>query len=153
MPPHPDVSALEDHLGYLLRMVSNAVSQRFARKVEAEGVTVAEWAFMRVLYDTEGLAPTALASRMGMTKGAITKLAGRLVDKHLLRREANPADKRAQTLALTTKGRLLVPRLAKLADENDAAFFDVLRPQDRSDLERLLKRIIASRDLQGVPTD
>ncbi len=35
-------SDLHDHLGYWLRTVSNAVSQSFARKVEGEGVTVAE---------------------------------------------------------------------------------------------------------------
>jgi hypothetical protein len=34
-------------------MVSNVVSQEFARKVSSEDVTVAEWAFMRALYDLE----------------------------------------------------------------------------------------------------
>jgi len=152
MPPRA-VAPLESHLGYWLRMVSNAVSRNFAREVEAEGVTVAEWAFMRVLYDSDGLAPTALADRMGMTKGAITKLADRLMVKGLLGRMANPDDRRAQTLALTQSGRSLVPRLATLADENDAAFFAGLKPRDRIDLDRILKRIVASSKLQGMPTD
>ena len=38
-----------------------------------------------------------------------------------------PADGRAQTLALTPAGRALTPRLAVLADANDAEFFNLSR--------------------------
>ncbi|MFN3609906.1 MAG: MarR family winged helix-turn-helix transcriptional regulator, partial [Hyphomonas sp.] len=117
------VSALETHLGYWLRMVSNAVSQAFARSLEAEGVTVAEWVFLRTLYDFERLSPSHLADALGMTRGAVTKLADRLIEKGLTAREADPEDGRAQLLALTPPARKLVPRLAALADANDAAFF------------------------------
>lgn len=148
----PPVSDLETHLGYWLRMVSNAVSQSFARRVEAEGVTVAEWVFLRMLWDIDPVAPSLLAGRMGMTKGAISKLADRLIGKALVERRADPVDGRAQILSLTAAGRALVPRLAALADGNDSAFFDTLSPEDRNDLERLLRRIVRDRKLTDVPT-
>ncbi|MEI9903207.1 MAG: hypothetical protein WDN06_03970 [Asticcacaulis sp.] len=44
-------SHLEAHLGYWMRFVSNHVSQAFARKVEAHGVTVAEWVVLRELFE------------------------------------------------------------------------------------------------------
>jgi DNA-binding MarR family transcriptional regulator len=153
MPSPTPVSPLESHLGYQLRIVSNAVSQTFARTMEGEGVTVAEWVLMRVLYDFESLAPTPLAEQMGMTKGAITKLASRLVEKRLVKREANPDDKRAQTLSLTSRGRSLIPRLGKIADENDAAFFGLLTASDRGNLNRILERIVKLHGLKDVPTD
>jgi DNA-binding MarR family transcriptional regulator len=148
---HP-VSDLETHLGYWLRMVSNAVSQSFARRLEAEGVTVAEWVFLRMLWDIDPVAPSLLAGRMGMTKGAISKLADRLNGKALVERRADPIDGRAQILSLTAAGRALVPRLAALADVNDAAFFGTLSPEDRNDLERLLRKIVSDRKLTDVPT-
>ena len=148
----PPVSDLEAHLGYWLRMVSNAVSQSFARRVEAEGVTVAEWVFLRMLWDIDPVAPSLLAGRMGMTKGAISKLADRLIGKALVERRADPVDGRAQILSLTAAGRALVPRLAALADVNDAAFFGTLSPEDRNDLERLLRKIVMDRKLTDVPT-
>ena len=148
---HP-VSDLETHLGYWLRMVSNAVSQSFARRVEAESVTVAEWVFLRMLWDIDPVAPSLLAGRMGMTKGAISKLADRLIGKALVERRADPVDGRAQILSLTAAGRALVPRLAALADVNDAAFFGTLSPEDRNDLERLLRKIVMDRKLTDVPT-
>src|SRR5579862_5488142 len=113
-------SDLTAHLGYWLRYVSNHVSQAFARKVERHGVTVAEWVLMRHLLEEESLAPSRLAERMGMTRGAISKLADRLIAKSMLVRAADPLDGRAQMLSLTSAGRALVPQLAALADANDA---------------------------------
>lgn len=146
-------SDLTAHLGYWLRFVSNHVSQAFARKVEALGVTVAEWVLMRQLLDEKSLAPSRLAERIGMTRGAITKLADRLIAKSLVVRTADPDDGRAQTLALTAKGRKLVPKLAALADTNDSEFFDSLSPNDRAALLRILKGIVESRGLKSVPVD
>src|ERR1700744_455048 len=122
------VSDLEDHLGYWLRYVSNQVSHGFARKVLARDVTVAEWVMLRVLYEEDAMAPSALAERMGMTRGAISKLTGRLVAKALVTRSADREDRRYQALALTATGRALVPELSALADANDAEFFDHLTP-------------------------
>lgn len=153
MPSTADVPDLTAHLGYWLRYVSNHVSQTFARKVEAHGVTVAEWVLMRQLLDEDALAPSRLAERMGMTRGAITKLADRLIAKALLTRKADPTDGRAQSLALTAKGRRLVPELATLADANDAEFFDHLAPKDRAALLRILRGIVEKRSLKSVPVD
>jgi DNA-binding MarR family transcriptional regulator len=134
-------------------MVSNAVSHSFARQVEAEGVTVAEWVFLRALYEFEPTAPSFLADQMGMTRGAISKLADRLLDKCLIGRVANPDDKRARTLALSAAGRVLVPRLAKLADNYDEEFFDVLTSDERQRLALLLRKIVQKRELRTVPLD
>lgn len=147
-----EIPGLHAHLGYWLRLVSNAVSHSFARRVEAEGVTVGEWVFLRALFDAERIAPSALAERMGMTKGAISKLADRLVSKGLVKREADRDDKRGQMLALKAEGRKLVPRLARIADANDADFFGCLTRSERRQLRRILEKIVSDRGLTNVPT-
>jgi len=149
----PRVSQLTTHTGYWLRMVSNAVSQEFARKVADQGVTVAEWACMRAMYDEEAVAPSALAEKMGMTKGAISKLADRLVEKGLVERSSNPEDKRGLSLCLTPEGRRKIPRLAKLADQNDAENFAVLTTDERESLDRILKAFAQRRGLKTTPVD
>ncbi|WP_303827919.1 MarR family winged helix-turn-helix transcriptional regulator [Asticcacaulis taihuensis] len=144
-------SHLTSHLGFWLRFVSNHVSHAFARKLEDRDVTVAEWVLLRELYDVDHIAPSRLAERMGMTRGAITKLADRLIAKRLVSRRANPDDARAQTLAITPAGQWLIPELSALADRNDAEFFGHLAPAEREEIERLLKEIIARRGLTAVP--
>ena len=150
--PHPrPASDLTSHLGYWLRHVSNHVSYAFARKLESRDVTVAEWVVMRELYGADALAPSRLADKLGLTRGAISKLAERLIAKGLIIRASHVSDGRAHTLALTPKGRSVVPKLASLADQNDAEFFDHLTAQERATVERVLKEIVRIRGLKSIP--
>jgi DNA-binding MarR family transcriptional regulator len=149
----PVISDLIDHTGYWMRMVSNAVSQEFARKVATQGVTVAEWSFMRALFNEEGMAPTALADWMGMTRGAISKLADRLAAKGLVLRNESATIKRGQLLSLTPEGRAKVPLLARLADANDAEYFGVLTGEERDALDRILRVLVERRGLIVTPVD
>jgi len=138
-----DVPELAAHLGYWLRLVSNHVSHAFARKLATKDVTVAEWALMRVLYGREPTPPSRLADDMGLTRGAVSKLADRLVVKALIAREPSSVDGRAHTLALTGKGTLFVPELAALADQNEAECFAQMPGEDRQTLARILKDAVA----------
>lgn len=151
MAPHP--SELTDHLGYWLRHVSNHVSQAFARKLAAKDVTVAEWALLRMLHDREPTSPSLLAEDIGMTRGAITKLAERLLNKELIAREASLNDRRSHTLRLTARGASLVPELAGLADKNEAECFAHLADRDRATLRRILQETVTRLGLNGIPTD
>lgn len=145
-------AALEDHLGYWLRLVSNSVSAAFAEKLAAREVSVAEWVMLRLLFD-QPHAPSELALRMGVTRGAVTKIAERLIGRGLVLREAVEADRRYQALSLTRAGRTLTPILAKLADKNEAEFFAALRPQERAALEKLLRAVAARRGLTATPIE
>ena len=147
------VSALAAHLGYWLRFVSNHVSHAFSRKLLARDVTVAEWVILRDLYDREAAVPSELAARIGMTRGAISKLADRLAAKSLVARSADREDRRYQALALTPSGRALVPELSALADQNDAEFFGVLEPEARQAIEAAMKEIVRRKTLRGVPVE
>ncbi|MFB2550150.1 MarR family winged helix-turn-helix transcriptional regulator [Ensifer soli] len=148
-----EIAPLTRHTGYWLRLVSNHVSQAFARRVEERGVTVAEWVVLRDLFDHGALAPGHLAVKIGWTRGAISKLADRLLAKGLIHRQADPQDGRGQILSLTAAGRALVPDLARCADENDAAFFGHLTVEDRQLLDRLLKDLSARHGPNATPVD
>src|SRR5258706_5634849 len=124
-------STLESHLGYWMRLVSNQVSGTFAEKLSARAVSVAEWVVLRELYDG-AQSPSLLSQKMGMTRGAITKLADRLTARKFVSRMASATDGRAQLLLLTGQGRALVPQLAALADRNDAEFFSDLSARDQA---------------------
>lgn len=150
-----NVSDLGQHVGYWLRFVSNHVSHAFMQKVEQKGVTVAEWAVLRQLF-TQGsspspLAPSQLATKMGMTRGAISKLIERLSLKGLVERMAAEEDGRYQSLALTKKGAALVPDLAALADENDHEFFGHLTKREQAELLRMLKGIVQRNGWKDIP--
>jgi DNA-binding MarR family transcriptional regulator len=152
MPSKSPVPPLSAHLGYWLRFVSNHVSYAFARKLANKDVTAAEWVVLHELYGEKAMAPSTLADRLGLTRGAISKLADRLIQKRLISRENDTKDLRAHTLALTSAGTALVPILAVLADENDDEFFGDMSTKERTALERALKNLVARHGLKALPT-
>lgn len=144
-------SELEAHAGYWLRFVSNHVSHAFTQKVEARGVTVAEWVVLRALFDIGEAAPSLLAECLGMTRGAISKLIDRLCRKRLVQRRQSRDDRRCQSVCLSPAGQKLVPALAALADENDAEFFGHLTSSQRLAFVGVLKDIVRRHGWKDVP--
>ena len=131
--------------------VSNHVSPAFMRRVQAKGVTVAEWALMREMLEAGPVNPGQLAERLGMTRGAISMLVERLCHKKRAKRTADVGDRRYQRVALTTKGRRLVPKLAQFADENGQEFFGHLAVKSQNDLVRLLRNVVRPYGWKNAP--
>jgi DNA-binding MarR family transcriptional regulator len=147
-------SKLTDHVGYWMRLVSNNVSHSFARRLDASGVTVAEWVILREMYSkTETTSPSEIAKITNLSRGAISKLISRLLDKKLVNRKESAGDRRYQDIELTDQGRALVPKLVKLADQNDEAFFSCLPAYDRRELKALLQRVAAHHQIKTVPIE
>ena len=146
-------SALVDHAGYWLRYVSNHVSHAFARKVEAQGVTVAEWVLLRLMLQQGPASPSQIAAAAGMTRGAVSKLVDRLCRKGLAVRESSKSDRRFQMVKLSEAGTRLVPVLARIADANDHEFFGHLNAGDRSMLVNLLREMVVRNGWKEIPAD
>jgi DNA-binding MarR family transcriptional regulator len=153
MAPRP-ASNLKSHLGFWMRMVSNSVSHAFARKLESSGVTVAEWVILREMFDAGSTtSPSQIAAITGLTRGAVSKLVERLLHKGLVTRSEAAADRRYQDIALTRSGSALVPKLARLADENDEEFFGVLSLSERKALLEILKKMASRHRLKRLPIE
>lgn len=149
-----NVSTLQSHIGFWMRLVSNSVSQAFAAKLEETGVTVAEWVVMREMYGEAGITtPSQVAELTHLTRGAVSKLLERLLQKGLITRAESKEDRRYQDIQLTTAGRRLVPQLAALADQNDKEFFSSISASERAQLMKLLKKLAEARSLRSYPIE
>lgn len=138
--PSP-TTPLDLHISFWMRAVSNQVSHALGLKMQAHGVTVAEWSVLRLLYDGKAR-PVDLAARLGLTRSAISKLSDRLAAKQLIASTVTDGDLRSQSLTLTGEGRSLVPVLAQLADDNDASFFGHLGAEHQETMRLLMRNII-----------
>ena len=129
----------------------SVVTKSIPLRCSPQGVTVAEWAVMREMVESGPVNPSQLAERLGMTRGAISKLVERLCHKEFVARTASDGDRRYQSVALTAKGEKLVPKLAQLADESDRKFFGHLAMEQQNDLVRLLKDVVHRHGWKDVP--
>ena len=147
-----EVSALESHLGFWLRFVSNQVSNRFESLLATRGISVTEWVAMRSLYGRVDMTHAGLIDALGMTKGAASKIISKLEAKGYAERSQAKDSLREQVLCLSEAGKQLVPKLAALADENDVLFFGHLTDAQRQSLMTLMKELVIHHQLKQVPT-
>jgi DNA-binding MarR family transcriptional regulator len=147
------VSSLETHAGFWLRFVSNHVSSRFKRLVEARGVTVSDWVALRTLLERQATTHSDLIEALGMTKGAASKVVTRLEQKGLATRRTAEGRAREQLIEITAAGRRLVPELAALADENDAHFFACLSRSEHEAVLGVLQKLVRVHELKTVPVE
>ena len=144
------VPPLHVHFCYWLRRASNQVSQALSRKLEDKGITLAEWLVLRELYEGD-LRPVTLADKLGLTRGAISKLARRLERNLLITQQPASHNRRAQILAITDGGRIMVRVLASALDETDREFFDDLDPATRALILSTLREIAHRRGSRAAP--
>ncbi len=138
---NPPPSKLEDHIGYWLRCLSNFVSETFAQRLERHGVSVAQWVVLRTLFDAESVTLNEAAELVGVDKSSLSRMIERLVGKGWVDRVPG-TDRRSVQLSLTGEARQLVPRLARVADENDADFFDTLSPAKRQEFLAMIRQVL-----------
>lgn len=136
-------SELESHLGYWLRCLSNFVSHTFAARLEKMGISVEQWVVLRTLYDSESETLNEAAARVGVDKSTLSRMVERLVRRGLVDRSEG-ADRRSLCLALTEAGKKTVCRAAKLADENDKAFFHSLPPRQYREFSSIIQQLLVA---------
>jgi DNA-binding MarR family transcriptional regulator len=149
----PDNSALEVHLGYWLRRVSNRVSGTFAKALQERQVSVAEWVVLSHVDEHPEIRPAELAETIGLTRGAISKVLDKLEGKKWLTRKTLKADNRGQLLYLTQQGRRFLPELRAIADRNDQRFFDCLNTREKAMLGQVLRKLTASNEISDLPVE
>jgi DNA-binding MarR family transcriptional regulator len=101
----------------LLRTAYNAISAAIYRHVEqaaGAGLRPAHGNALEMLALQDGLRLTDIAAQAGMTTQSMGELVDDLVAKGYLRRQEDPADRRAKRIHLTGKGR-------QIADASDVA--------------------------------
>lgn len=136
-------SNLEVHLGYWLRCLSNFVSHSFAERLSKQGISVAQWVVLRTLYDCSGATLNNAADLVGVDKSTLSRMVERLVQKGMVDRSEG-RDRRSLGLALTAAGKKMVLQSAKMADENDHAFFHTLSSRQREEFLSTIKQLLTA---------
>ncbi|MCF2522802.1 MarR family transcriptional regulator [Bradyrhizobium sp. G127] len=117
------------------RLLRNHIDQR----AKGRGTTRAQWIVLFRLRQQEGLSQVDLADVLELQPISLVRLLDRLVEHKLLERKPDPADRRANKLYLTAKGRKLVDGLDSLRDEIAT---DVLTGVSKTAIEATLQTLI-----------
>ena len=134
----------------LLQMfrTSQATRALVMQATEGSGVTPDEYAVLSAVGVLRSTTPTELAGRLGVPPTTISRYVASFVERGLLERAPNPADRRSYLLEVTEEGRAvirkIVPRFRKIVEE--------LR--ERVDVDAIDARLVelehAARSMSGV---
>lgn len=128
---------LDSYLPYRLAAASNRVSRMVARAYHARsGLTIWEWRVIAVL--GEGVPRTAqeLSEAAAMDKVSVSRAVRVLVERGLISRTRNEADRRSASLRLTADGQTVYDDVAPVAL---AAEEELLEGMSEADVEAFLR--------------
>jgi len=134
----------EGSVGFLMRQAVELISRALDSRMEAYGLTDAQWRPLVKLSWSGGATATQLARWAGCDTGATTRMLDRLEDKGLIRRVRSVDDRRVQQIELTEDGQkaaAVVPYV--IADVLNAHLAD-LNATEIDQLRGLLERVIAA---------
>jgi DNA-binding MarR family transcriptional regulator len=127
-------------IGALMRLPWEAVVHRLLRTLHENGFDDIEGPQLGVLLwpGPEGMRPSDLAARMRITKQALNYLLGDLERLGYLERLPDPDDRRSRRIALTDRGRALIPVIRGAVAEIEREWAEAMGDDRFAQLRELL---------------
>lgn len=112
--PAARLLALDSQLCFALYATSLAMTKLYKPLLEPLGLTYPQYLVMLVLWEGDGITVSQIGERLALDSGTLTPLLKRLEAAALLQRLRDVTDERRVLLQLTSAGRALQQRAAKV---------------------------------------
>lgn len=106
-----------DRLAHLIRDAGRSLGHRLTPLLAEHDIPFGHWAFLRVLWDRDGLTQKELSDAVGVTEPTTFAAVKALINKGYISRQHNPGNKRKFYVYLTPEGAALRDVLVPLAEE------------------------------------
>lgn len=141
-PGHRHPARLPD-TGDLVMALARRVRRAYAEALAEWQVTPSQSRALRVLASRDdGMRPSVLADALRIAPRSATEVADALVDRGWVQRAADPTDRRATTLTLTSEGRDLVGRIDDVRRQASEQVLEVLPAAQRRTLHEILTVVV-----------
>lgn len=128
--------------GVLLVGTATLIQRHLTRPaLEPLGIGVPEWRLLAFLAVKGSSSAAAMNAEMWMDKAQISRALATLVERGLVRREADPTHHKRQLLRLSTAGRRLHAKAMAAARAQQAQLLLALTPQERAGLFSALAKL------------
>lgn len=132
---------MDESLGFILNRTSVAIKKEFTKRLKPYDLTPEQWSILNRLGEEDGLTQKNLAERTYKDQPNTARMLDKLEKKGLLKRAANPEDRRGFLIFLTARGRALRERIIPLTTKlNEDAALGLEREEYRQ-LISLLGRV------------
>jgi DNA-binding MarR family transcriptional regulator len=135
---------VSEFAGQLFFRLWRASHTRTAQELESVGLTPALFGLLNVLEDRPGTNQQEIGSLMGIDPSTMVSLIDQLEEAGLAKRRPHPKDRRAREVTITPKGRRLLERARRMANQVQDEVLRGLTPTERRQLLTLLRRALST---------
>jgi MarR family 2-MHQ and catechol resistance regulon transcriptional repressor len=129
------------HVWLVLMKAYRALAQRSMGSIANTGMCFTDFAILEALLHKGPLPVNTMAPLVNLTSGSMTTAVDRLQSRGLVRRAADPGDRRARIVQLTPEGHQLIEGVFRQHSGDMEEVASVLSPNERETLLRLLKKL------------
>jgi MarR family transcriptional regulator, 2-MHQ and catechol-resistance regulon repressor len=120
---------------------SDSVGARLSAKIEAQGLTPAQFGVLEAIYHLGPMCQKALAGKLLRSGGDVTVVVNNLEKRGWARRERQAEDRRMIQIRLRPEGRKLIERIFPQHAEDIAREFSVLEREEQEELRRICRKL------------
>jgi DNA-binding MarR family transcriptional regulator len=145
LPAHrrPLPPELCQHLGFMLAKAHQEIFDRMSRVTAPTGLTPKHFGILVLLHRRGAMRQTEVADTLRVDRTTVMNMIDELEGAGFVRRGADPSDRRAHALKVTTKGTQWIEKLRPAAEEVEMHFLEVLSAREQQSLRDLLTRLVS----------
>jgi DNA-binding MarR family transcriptional regulator len=132
---------------FLLAQIGAHAAQRFGERVGEVGLSRPQAGILGLVTANPGISQQQLARLLGMLPSRVVALVDEMEESGLVRRQRDAADRRRNSLVLTTQGKAALQRVATVARAHEDDVCAALTATERKQLTELLERIAEQQGL------
>jgi DNA-binding MarR family transcriptional regulator len=132
----------DETTGDLLMAAARGLRRRYSEALAPYAITPGQGRALRVVCERGPLRLSALAEALGIVPRSATQVADDLESQGLIRREADPDDRRATVLVVTPEGVRVHRSIAEARAEASDAYVAHLSTSARGRLDDLLRALL-----------
>ena len=140
--PVPDVpAALDDILGFHIRLAHGAVYRHFNETFGTIGLTQKQTSVLWLVCDQPGISQVDIAGLLQIDRATMMAITNSLAGRGFLERRASLDDRRRQTLHLTETGTTALTEAREAVAQHEAWLKERFTGEEAGQLIRLLRRV------------
>jgi DNA-binding MarR family transcriptional regulator len=132
----------DDRLAHLIKDATRALLRALQMRLTEHGVSLGQWTFLRILWETNGITQRELSVLAGVMEPTTFTAVTAMEKLGYVTRKKLPNNKKMVYVFLTPKGRLLKRKLVPLAEEVNRIAVENVNPQDIGTMRSVLLSMI-----------
>lgn len=128
--------------GHVVNYLARLFAAALYRRIGQHGVNTGQFPVLLMLWDQDGVTQAALVEKLAVEQPTMAGTLKRMERAGLIRRVADPTDRRQSHIHLTRKGRALEDALVAGAKDTNAIALAGLTPAESAQFVRLVNRMI-----------